>query len=178
MSRKKPVRWAIASLGFLVGTTALAACAPAVPIPAGPHAEVPICAYVLRSSPDKLGGFSRARTTSQATTAWGQTPGVSLRCGVEVPGPSTDRCIRVTTAQGVEVDWLALEGDDPRIGSYAPQTSWTFITYGRDPAVEVVVDVSAAGDQPTAVLAQLAPAISEIPTERECVGVEDIYNER
>lgn len=170
--------WAMCAAGFFIGTTTLAGCSRAVPIPAAPHASEPICAYVLRSSPDELGGFSRAKTTSQATTAWGKDPGVSLRCGVQVPGPSTDRCIRVTTAQGVDVDWLALEGDDPRIGSYAPKTSWTFITYGRDPAVEVVVDVSAAGDQPTAVLAQLAPAITEIPAQRECVGVEDIYPER
>ncbi len=49
-----------------------------------------------------------------------------LRCGVEPLGPTTDRCVSVDG-----VDWVIDESDAP---------NYLFTTYGRTPAVEVLID--------------------------------------
>src|SRR5690606_36697708 len=94
--------------------------------------------------------------TSQATAAWGEPP-ITLRYGVEVPRPSTERCITVESGE-TTVDWLALESDDELVPEHGRRDSgaWTFITYGRVPAVEVVVPAERGGGQPASVLVALA----------------------
>ncbi|MFC4555614.1 DUF3515 family protein [Georgenia faecalis] len=153
----------------------LAACAPAVSVPAAPDAADPVCGQVLQDLPEVLGGGERRSITSQATAAWGDPP-ITLRCGVEPPGPTVDRCLTVE-ADGSAVDWIALEGDDPTLPEHAQQGqgSWAFVTYGRVPAIEVVVPVERAGDQPTAVLVELARAVEHAPAQDHCVGVTDVY---
>jgi hypothetical protein len=80
--------------------------------------------------PDQLAAdLPKVKTDSQATAAWG-APGaaVTLRCGVTPPGPSAD-CQRVESPSGT-VDWIvATDGEG----------TWRFTTFGREPAVEVVV---------------------------------------
>src|SRR5690606_10373587 len=112
--------------------------------------------------------------TSQATAAWGE-PAITLRCGVEPPGPTTERGLTVEAA-GSQVDWIALEGDDPALPDHARQGqgTWVFLTYGRVPAIEVVVPVERAGDQPTGVLVDLARAVELAPASRSCVGAADV----
>jgi hypothetical protein len=139
----------------------LAGCTAAVVVPAAPYASDPACGVVLQRAPLELVGLERRSTTSQSSRAWGTADPVVLRCGVEPPGPSTQRCIRVTDDAGAEVDWIAIEGE----------TAWTFVTYGRAPAIEVVVPLSVQpeGTQATTPLVDLAAAVSVTSVERTCL---------
>lgn len=123
-------------------------------------ASDPVCALVLQAAPEELGGLPRRTTTSQASRAWGEEEPIVLRCGVAPPGPTTDRCLRVTGDSG-EVDWVVREEDG----------SWTFLTYGRRPTVEVTVPDAARLDaaQRTAPLADLAAAVARTAVERSCL---------
>ncbi len=158
-----------------VALAVLAGCSSAVNVPPAPHASDPACGEVLQRVPGELGEGERRSITSQSTAGWGEPP-ITLRCGVEMPGPSTERCITVESGES-SVDWLALEGDDELVPEHGQLEggAWTFITYGRVPAVEVVVPTERAGDQPTALLVDLAPAIEVTTAERHCVGVDDVY---
>ncbi|HEY0117699.1 MAG TPA: DUF3515 family protein [Cellulomonas sp.] len=89
----------------------LAGCSSAVPVTPATHATDPDCASLILATPDSLGdGLGRRHTTAQATTAWGD-PAIVLRCGVEPPGPTTERCETVTSADGPSVDWLVVQDD-------------------------------------------------------------------
>lgn len=164
---------------MLLGGTVLAltACgASAVNVPPAPLAADPACAEVLQLLPGVLGEAERRPIANQATAAWGEDPAITLRCGIQPPGPSTERCITVESGD-TSVDWLALESDDDLVPEHAQGESgtWTFLTYGRVPTVEVVVPVEHAGDQPTALLVALGTAIERTSAERACVGVTDVY---
>lgn len=151
---------AVAAWTALAGGAALAGCAAPATVAPAPHASDAVCAEVLLRSPQVLLGLERRPTTSQASRAWGDVP-VVLRCGVEPPGPSPERCVRIESAAGDVVDWLALEGED----------SWVFVTYGRSPAVEVTVPFAVLPDgaQATAPLVDLGPAIAVTAVERTCL---------
>ncbi|MCB7137943.1 DUF3515 family protein [Cellulosimicrobium marinum] len=141
------------------------ACAPRIGVPVADDAANPLCASVLLSVPDQLADdLPKVGTTSQATAAWGE-PGaaVTLRCGVEVPGPTTTACQSVGSTSGT-VDWLVVEDGEG---------TWTFTTYGRDPAVQVVVPPAVSADHSTAFISDLAPAVLEVPQTSACVGVSD-----
>lgn len=145
---------------------ALAACAPGVSVAEAPHGADPVCASVVLALPDRLGDLPRQRTTSQASAAWGTAAApVVLRCGVEVPGPTTVHCVSVETPDGPSIDWLAVADDPAAQGT----TDWTFTTYGRDPAVEVRVPGSVASTRSTSFLDQLGPAIAQVKPTRACL---------
>lgn len=150
---------------------ALSGCAPIVPMTAAPDANNPKCADVIVRLPssiedaDKLdkgsdpaGLWLKRETDAQATGAWGNPTSVLLRCGVEVPGPSTLQC---ATVKGI--DWLRDDSDAP---------NYIFTTFGRDPAVEVIVDGSRASG--TAVLEALALAVGTIPATGKCTNPLDV----
>ena len=113
---------------------ALTGCASAVTLPPAEEAPDPGCASVIVSLGDVIGEQSlpepleRRDTTGQGTAAFGNPSAVTLRCGMPEPAPSTDRCITVG-----EVDWLEVAAEDD---------VWTFVSYGRSPATEVVIDTS------------------------------------
>ena len=96
------------------------------------------------------------KTNSQATAAWGDPSQVILRCGVNVPGPTTDRCVSVN-----DVDWVIKEGDPV----------WTLTTFGREPATEILMDPDKISS--ATVLADLSAAAAKIKASRNCVGQED-----
>ena len=131
----------------------------------------PLCARIVRATPDTLLGLERRTAGAQAATAWGD-PAVVLRCGVTPPGPTTDRCLSIELPDGTTVDWINPEAvgeqDDDSPGA------WTFITYGRDPAVELVVPAATGVDQPTAALVELAGAVQLVEATRACVGATDV----
>lgn len=135
----------------------LAACSPTVIIEPAPHATSAACADVLLRLPDKIGDFSRRKTSSQATDAWGDPTAVVLRCGMDAPGPTTDPCI---TADGV--DWISAQEDEK---------TWRFLSYGRDPAVEVLVDPTKLPG--ATVLTAVSGAVSTIQKTNACVGAQD-----
>lgn len=161
---------------------ALAGCAPQVGVAVAPHATDPDCARVVLALPDSLGdGLDEVRTTSQATAAWGDPADpVTLRCGVDVPGPTTEQCVTMETASGTGIDWLVradavpaddAPADDPTADPAADPGSsdWTFVTYGRDPAVEVHVPAAVVAERSTSFLDALSPAIAQVAATRSCV---------
>ncbi|HEY0217842.1 MAG TPA: DUF3515 family protein [Cellulomonas sp.] len=189
-------RAARATLTLLVlAVPVLAGCSQAVGVAVAPHATDPACASIVLALPDTLADLDRSRTTSQATAAWGSgTDAVTLRCGVDVPGPTTEQCVTVETPSGPSVDWIVtadaeaadatLPGTDASTGGStgaattgAPleepttgaDSDWTFVTYGRDPAVEVHVPASVVAERSASFLDALGVAVSRVEATRSCV---------
>lgn len=151
-------------LAAAVAATALAGCGGSVQLEPAPYASEPICAQVLIAMPDELAGAPSRPTTTQASRAWGDPP-ITIRCGVEPPGPTTDRCVTAIDAAGRSVDWVMREIGDPEVD----ENTWHFTTYGRVPALEVIVPVEYAGSDATGVLGIIGEQITRIPATRECV---------
>lgn len=131
----------------------LAGCAPTVALEPADDAINPICAEVIVRLPDTVAEMPERLTNAQATGAWGNPASVILRCGVPVPAPTAeDPCI---TVEGI--DWLRHD-DDP---------NYVFTTYGRDPAVEVIIN----GDEVSGLsaLTDLAPSVGQLPVTGSCV---------
>jgi hypothetical protein len=137
----------------------LVGCAPTIGVEAAEDAANPVCAEVMLALPDRLAAdLPKVKTNSQATAAWGE-PGaaVTLRCGVTPPGPSPD-CQRVESAAGT-VDWIvATDGEG----------TWRFTTYGRDPAVEVVVPPAVTESHSTAFVGDFAGAVAHVEQTEHC----------
>lgn len=139
---------------------ALTGCAATVTLDAAPDAANPECAEVIVRLPDTVDDKSYRFTDAQATGAWGDPAAVLLRCGVPVPGPSTLPCV---TLRGV--DWLRDDTDAP---------VFIFTTYGRVPAVEVIVDGEVASGTNT--LVDLANSVGVLPKVTECVDPQDVFD--
>ncbi|MBT2513039.1 DUF3515 domain-containing protein [Arthrobacter sp. ISL-30] len=138
---------------------ALTACSPAVDVEPAQDSANPACAPMMVALPDALGDAALRKTNSQATAAWGEPSKVILRCGVNVPGPTTDRCVSVNG-----IDWVIKEGDPV----------WTLTTFGREPATEILMDPDQISS--ATVLAELAAAAGKIPASRGCVGQEELQD--
>lgn len=124
-----------------------------------------MCASVVLALPQDLGGLERLETGSQATAAWGERiDPVVLRCGVEPLGPTTDQCVRAEDGT-TSVDWVAVPGEEDDGGG----ADWRFTTYGRVPAVEVLVPASVTSTRSTSFLLDLGPAISKVEQSRRCL---------
>ncbi|WP_019482988.1 DUF3515 family protein [Arthrobacter sp. TB 23] len=134
----------------------LTACSPIVGVEAAADAANPECASVMVSLPDLVAENELRETNSQATAAWGDPSQVVLRCGVAVPGPTTDACASVNG-----VDWIIQEEEEV----------WRATTYGRDPAVEVLFDPN---EMPSStILVDLGTAVSVVEQDSECLSVDD-----
>lgn len=148
-------------LGALSASVAFAAlltgCTQAVPFDAAPDAKDAACADVVVRLPDTVAEQAKRETNAQGTGAWGSPAAVLLRCGVTPPGPTEDRCVSVDG-----VDWVIDESDPPR---------FRFTTYGRTPAVEVVVDNDVVSG--TTAITDLSRAVSAIPADGACTTVDD-----
>lgn len=137
-------------------------CAPVLHVTPAPHANAPACAQIMLNMPIELVGLAKRGTDGQATAAWGETDPVVLRCGVDPPPPTTDRCVTVTDVDGKSTDWLSVPATD---GS----GEWVLTSYGRRPAVEVRVPASVALKQPADLLVDLAPPLQYASVERTCL---------
>ena len=107
----------------VVGATRLLGQGPVEVTPA-PSAADPACSRIARRLPVSVAGQARRATSSAspAVAAWGD-PAIVYLCGVVQPGPSP-------SCQDVNgVDWVYLQLGDGTV----------FTTYGRDPAVQVLV---------------------------------------
>ncbi|WP_346774840.1 DUF3515 family protein [Cellulomonas sp. IC4_254] len=195
--RRRPARTAagVAALA-LGGVPLLAGCASTVGVAVAPDAADPACARVVLALPESLGdGLQELRTTSQATWAWGDpAEPVTLRCGVAVPGPTTEQCVTMETASGTSIDWLVQADAEPADAATGPDddpdatgdpsadpasgadallepgsSDWTFVTYGRDPAVEVHVPAAVVAERSTSFLDALSPAIAQVEATRSCL---------
>lgn len=93
-----------------------------------PFAETdsPACQRVADAWPAQVADLAPRVTAvqSRGVAAWGDPP-IVARCGKAPPGPTEDPCIDISG-----VDWVATTLDDG---------GTMFTTYGRDPAVEVLV---------------------------------------
>jgi hypothetical protein len=139
------------SAAILVG--GLAGCSSAVDVTAPAGADSAACRSASAQWPTTVGGQSLQATTSSsdAVRAWG-SPAIIARCGVAPVGPTTDQCLAVSG-----VDWVAHRLTD----------GVRFTTYGRSPAIEVLVP-NAYKPEPL-LLPAFGAAASAIPQgERQC----------
>ncbi|HKJ12273.1 MAG TPA: DUF3515 family protein [Ornithinimicrobium sp.] len=123
MHRRPRLTLTAALVGLAV---ALSGCSRAVKVvPLEGADEDPVCAQVAAFWPDTVGGQPSRITAADSRTvaAWGD-PAIVARCGATPPGPTTDQCLDI---EGV--DWIAVPIDD----------GVRFTTYGRDPAIQVLV---------------------------------------
>lgn len=82
---------------------------------------------------------------SDTVAAWGDPP-IIARCGAPILGPTPDQCLDVAG-----IDWIAVPLDD----------GVRFTTFGRDPAIEVLVSSAYATE--ALVMPAFAQAASAIP---------------
>jgi hypothetical protein len=150
----KMSRLAALSAAAIALTLSLSACSPTVSLEPAAYANNPGCAEVIVRLPDAVDGQERRTTNAQSTAAWGNPATVILRCGIEPVEISTLPCV---TSNGV--DWIVDDSDKP---------SFRFITFGRTPALEVIVDSeNAVGVN---ALDSLAEAVKSIEPTKECVS--------
>lgn len=133
----------------------LTACTPIISLEAAADSNNPACAEVSVRLPATVANEAKRSTDAQATGAWGNPTAVILRCGLEPVEVSTLPCV---TASGV--DWLVDESAKP---------SYRFITFGRNPATEVIVDSNKVAG--VSVLDELSSAIQSIEATKECSAV-------
>ncbi|HXH33242.1 MAG TPA: DUF3515 family protein [Plantibacter sp.] len=152
-----PIRALLASALAVAATLALAGCAPSVALEAADDANNPQCAEVTVRLPDVVAELPERTTDAQATGAWGDPASVLLHCGVAIPGPTTQQCQSVNG-----VDWIIDDSDAP---------NYRFTTFGRTPAIEVVLDGDAVAS--STVLADLAPSVSVLPITGKCTALGD-----
>lgn len=122
-------------------------------------AAAPECADVTVRLPETVDGLELRETNAQATGAWGSPANVLLRCGVPSPGPTSDRCISLDG-----IDWVEDASNAP---------SYRYTSYGRTPAVEVVINAE-AGVSGTNALIDLHDAVNMLPVTGACVGADDL----
>ena len=108
-----------------LGVALLSACSSGVEVTAPPQAGSPACAAASAHWPKAVSGKERVETTADtdAVAAWGDPP-VIARCGLSALGPTTEQCLDVDG-----VDWVVRKASDGAV----------FTTFGRDPAIEVLV---------------------------------------
>ena len=150
----KMSRLAALSAAAIALTLSLSACSPTVSLEPAADANNPGCAEVIVRLPDAVDGQERRSTNAQSTAAWGNPATVIMRCGIEPVEISTLPCV---TANGV--DWIIDESAKP---------SFRFISFGRTPALEVIVDSeNAVGVN---ALDSLAEAVKSIEPTKKCVS--------
>ncbi len=150
----KMSRLAALSAAAIALTLSLSACSPTVSLEPAADANNPGCADVIVRLPSAVDGQERRTTNAQSTAAWGNPATVILRCGIEPVEISTLPCV---TANGV--DWIIDESAKP---------SFRFISFGRTPALEVIVDSeNAVGVN---ALDSLAEAVKSIEPTKKCVS--------
>jgi hypothetical protein len=158
-----PGRALLTLAGLLIVAAGLTGCTATVSLERAEDGINPTCADVIVRLPETMGELAVRQTNAQGTGAWGTPATVTLRCGVEVPGPTTDLCI---DASGI--DWVT---DDTQAPIYK------FTTYGRDPAIEVIVNQDESADAAIVTgrtaLDAVADAIGRIPQTNECSTTAD-----
>ena len=148
-------RTALALLAGIALAGALSACTATVSLEAAADSNNPACAEVSVRLPDQVAELTKRATDAQATGAWGNPTAVLLRCGLPPVEVSELPCV---TANGV--DWLVDESAKP---------SYRFVTFGRNPATEVIVDSTKAAG--VTALSDLSSAIQSIEATKVCSTV-------
>lgn len=149
----------LAILGAVITIAAgLTGCTNAVSMSAAPSANAAACAAVQVRLPATVDSkFDLRNTNAQATAAWGDPEVAIYHCGVAVPTVSDLPCF----SQG-GVDWIRDDRGDQVV----------FTTFGRSPAVQVVVDSTKTT---STVVQELSDAVSSLPKDgHECLDPDDV----
>ncbi len=136
----------------------LSGCSAAVTLDPAADAVNPKCADVVVNLPEAVGGLASRETNAQGAGAWGNPANVLLRCGVPVPDPTS--ALQCYTVEGI--DWLVDASGDP---------NYVFTTYGRDPAVQVIVDNNKVSG--LSALTDLGSAVGRISATGTCLSPQD-----
>jgi hypothetical protein len=129
------VRRALA-LPAVAACVLLAGCSPIVTLTPAPQATAVACAGVVVRLPGRILTEDKRETDAQGTAAWGEPVRISLRCGVTTTPPSS-QCVTFD-----EVDWKVQSAR-----SADGRQQYVLTTYGRTPAVQVVLDAGLPSDQ-------------------------------
>ncbi|WIA98921.1 DUF3515 family protein [Curtobacterium sp. MCBA15_012] len=150
---RRPLRWTAITGVLLALAAGLTGCTNAVAMSPAPSADDAACAAVQVRLPATVDTkYALRETTAQSTAAWGDPEAAVYHCGVAVPTVSDLPCF----AQG-GVDWIR----DDR----GAQIVYT--TFGRSPAVQVVIDTKRTTSQ---VVQDLTDAVSTLPKDgHECL---------
>lgn len=155
------MRTPLRSAALAVTVLALAGCTQIVALSPAEDAKNAACAEVVVRLPEQVAGFEQRKTDAQGTGAWGDPTAIILYCGVPVPDPTSELPCR--TVDGV--DWLIDDSEAP---------NYILTTYGRDPAIQVIVDNERVGGG--SVATDLAPVIRLIPADRQCISPDDLVD--
>ncbi|MCU1478392.1 MAG: hypothetical protein JWQ64_3085 [Subtercola sp.] len=137
---------------------AVSGCASTVALDPASSATDPGCAEIMVRLPLTVASQDQRETNAQATSAWGSPASVLLRCGVEPYGPTTLPCVNVSG-----IDWIEDDSQKP---------SYTYTTFGRSPATQVIVDSNAVSA--STALIDLQTAIAAIPATGQCLDANDL----
>lgn len=157
------MRRPFAAFAALALAVVLAGCSPTVSMsPAAEFSNDPGCADVVarlyHPAPLTIGDYPLRSTDAQGTAAWGDPTVALLYCGVPAPEISDAACIEYNG-----IFWLRELVD----------AGYAFTTYGRDPAIRVVVDDEIVGG-PGVALDELTVAVSHLPENgRVCLDTDD-----
>ncbi|MDO5740324.1 MAG: DUF3515 family protein [Ornithinimicrobium sp.] len=90
------------------------------------QSDAPVCRAVADHWPERIGDLAPrvVAVQSRGVAAWGDPP-IVARCGKAPLGPTEDVCLDVSG-----IDWVSTPLDDG---------ASMFTTYGRSPAIEVLV---------------------------------------
>ncbi|MCS0644797.1 DUF3515 family protein [Curtobacterium flaccumfaciens] len=149
----------LAIVGAVITLAAgLTGCTNAVSMSAAPSANAAACAAVQVRLPATVDSkFDLRNTNAQATAAWGDPEVAIYHCGVAVPTVSDLPCF----SQG-GVDWIRDDRGDQVV----------YTTFGRSPAVQVVVDSTKTT---SSVVQELSDAVSSLPKDgHECLDPDDV----
>lgn len=115
-------------------------------------AETPECHAIGALWPSLVGDASPRETAVDSVTvaAWGD-PAIIARCGAVPPGPTEELCL-----DSAGVDWIVEELED----------GTSFTTYGRSPALQVLVPDSY--ETPALLLPAFGPAAESVEQTRHC----------
>lgn len=155
---RRPTR-ILAALGVVTALAAgLTGCTNAVSMTAAPSADAAACAAAQVRLPETVDTkYELRNTNAQSTAAWGDPSAALYHCGVAVPTVSDLPCF----SQG-SVDWIR-DDQDERV---------VYTTFGRDPAVQVVIDTSKTTSQ---VLQDIGTAVDTLPKDgHKCLDPSDV----
>jgi hypothetical protein len=133
----------------------LVGCTATVNLDAAEYSNDPLCAEVSVRFPAQVSDLDKRYTNAQATAAYGDPAAILVRCGLEPVFASTLPCVSTSG-----VDWLVDDSESP---------NFRFISFGRTPAVEVIVDSDRASG--VSALDGLAQAVNKIPATSFCTEI-------
>ncbi|PRY61346.1 uncharacterized protein DUF3515 [Knoellia remsis] len=108
----------------VVAVIGLTGCSSAVEIAPTPLASGDVCRSVADAWPATVGDRERRKVTDEEAGAAYGDPAIIARCGVPALGPTDSDCIEVDG-----MGWVAQKLSD----------GTRFTTFGRDPAIEVLI---------------------------------------